>query len=634
MENFNRTDALVFVHALRKIAATPDADLVEHEQAVATGQASTPEEAMQRTLSGQPDPSVRYEGDYAVPPEQIVPVLAQIVSNSMRQHTAYSFYAEMIRGAGRGELAELFEEQGAGELKEMAYFLRRISILSPGGVPIPVAPTPAPTNDVGAALKYLIAGEQQALVLFKTLRSMLGDNPMKYMVEQIMTDSQEHHDKLLQNLPAEKPKSKVASVIAKLSAGVPIGAPGTEPAEVVAQREAMLQQQQMAAENQALRAQVDQMGQVATQQQQQLESMGAENQNLQAQSQMASDQAHMATEQAQVHAEQAANEADAKMRLSIRIQQMRQSLADTVAQDPVQEEGVGFGNPAGPGTIQTQTQNNAMAQEAAAMDPTAGTGAAPTQEAAKQQGEAAGAQQEAKKQTAQAQAATKQASAPKGLLQQALEHGTEVIPTTRIRRTLLMAGSAGLGAAIGERNEREKHEKKASAITPAAKSVKKLNFGAAADHVKGWIDSIPASAHRARASDRAFVDGLTPKPIAMPDVSMKRPLLAGAAILGGGTALGLAAPKYVQKGLEANRRRIKANEKEKKAGDYTEGLRLMARAKKADCGVPTVGEVNNGDPKPPHLPLAGMGTEVETRDPQRVDPETSKQYIVLAKRKV
>ncbi len=539
MEGFNRTDALVFVHALRKIAAGPDADFVNRAEKVETGEASTPDEAMQRTLAGSPDPTQRYEGDYAVPPEQVVPVLGQIVANSQRQHLAYSFYAEMIRGAGRGDLADLFEEQGAGELKEMSYFLRRLSILAPGGAPIPVAPTPEPTNDIGKALNYLIAGEQQALVLFKSLHSMLGDNPMKYMIEQIMTDAQGHHDKLVQNLPAASPKSKVASVLAKLSNKVPVGAPGTEPAEVVAQREAVLQQQQLVGENQALRAQLDQAGQVAVGQQQQLESLGAENQNLQAQAQIAGDQAHAATEQAQLNAEQAAAQADAKMRLAIRIQQFRQTLADTVAADPVQEEGVGFGEQAGPGTIQTSSQQNAAAQEAAAMDPTGGVGAAPTQTAAKQQQEAAGAQQEAKKQTAQAQQATKQAN--------------------------MESGSIGNNKAM-----KRKIDKLVGALAAA----------------KNHQTSTPAGR-----------------------------LALG---IGGTAVVGTLLHKALKK------------ERAKSAGDYTEGLRLMAKAKKA--GVQTVGQVDNGDPENPRLPLAGMGTEVDRRNPRLAPAETHKQHINLAKK--
>lgn len=444
----SRADATVFLHAMRKLAAegapAPDQDLVEHQTEVATGEEATPEEAAVHTQAGAPDTSGHLEGEFAVPVEQVVQTLAQIVSNSMRQHTAYSFYGEMMRDLGRGELAELFDEQGAGEIEEMKYFLRRMSVLMPGGVPIPVAPTPVPSSDVGQALQYLIAGEQQAIVLFKTLRSMLGENPMKFTIESIMGDAQEHLDKLWQYMPAtEAPPqqaaaAKVAAVLRKIAnatqvqgvpappeppappappqapqQAVPVGPPGSEPLSVVLGREQLLQSAQLMAENQDLRQRADFAAQQQLQQQQAVESLTAENQSLQQQSQMAADQAHMATEQAQQMSEQAAQQADAKMRLSIRIQQLRQNLADIVSQDPVQEEGVGFGEQAGPGTVMTSQQQAAMAQQAAAMDPSGGAGGAPTEEAAEEQQEAANAQQEAQQQTAQAQQKTKEDSSKK-----------------------------------------------------------------------------------------------------------------------------------------------------------------------------------------------------------------------------
>lgn len=510
-------DATVFLHAMRKIAAegapAPDQDLADHATEVATGEEATPEEAAVHTQAGAPDTSGHLEGEFAVPVEQVVQTLAQIVSNSMRQHTAYSFYGEMMRDLGRGELAELFDEQGADEIEEMKYFLRRMSVLMPGGVPIPVAPTPVPSSDVGQALQYLIAGEQQAIVLFKTLHSMLGQNPMKYTVEQIMGDAQEHLDKLWQYMPAtpdaapqQAAAAKVAAVLRKLAnvqpapqgvptppeppaapqaqqaapaqpaapqQPVPVGPPGSEPLSVVLGREQLLQSAQLMAENQDLRQRADFAAQQQLQQQQAVESLSAENQNLQQQSQMAAEQAHMATEQAQQMSEQAAAQADAKMRLSIRIQQLRQNLADIVSQDPVQEEGVGFGEQAGPGTIATSQQQAAMAQQAAMMDPTGGAGGAPTQEAAEQQTEAANAQQEAQEQTAQAQQKTKEDSSkkPSGGKDKG---GTTVSVKTSglvdaVRKPLVGAGHA-IGEGIGQHLERAGGD----AVRGGVKAVKEM----------------------------------------------------------------------------------------------------------------------------------------------------------------
>lgn len=493
----SRADATVFVHALRKLAAqgapAPDADLAEHATEVATGEEASPAEAAMHTQAGVPDESGHLEGEFAVPLDQVVMTLAQIVSNSMRQHTAYSFYGEMMRDLGRGELAELFDEQGKDEMKEMKYFLRRMSVLHPGGVPIPVAPTPEPSADVSVALRYLIAGEQQAIVLFKTLHSMLGDNPMKYTIEQTMTDAQEHLDRLWQYMPAtEAPKqasAKIASVITRMKlaartgaetalgqalqqgvekptvskqaspqrpspspGAIPVGQPGTEPLSTVIGREALLQQAQLMNENQDLRARMDQAAQQQLMAQQQLESLGAENENLQMQAMQASDQAQMATEQAQLSSEQAAAQADAKMRLAIRVQQLRQNLADIVSADPVQEEGVGFGEQAGPGSVATSSQQNQMAQQAAAMDPTGGAGGAPTQEAAEEQQQAANAQQEAQQQTAQAQQKTKaDSSKPKSKGGTTVSVKTSGMPSL-VKKPLVEAGHA-IGEGIGQHLE-------------------------------------------------------------------------------------------------------------------------------------------------------------------------------------
>lgn len=386
-------DASLFLMAMRKIAAGPDEDLLKREQEVATGEAPTPDEAAAHTQAAEPDISGRLEGEFAASIPDVVAVLAQIVSNGMRQHTAYAFYGEMMRDLGRGELAELFDEQSEGEVKEMHYFLRRMSVLQPGGVPIPVAPTPEPSSNPTDALRYLIAGEQQAIVLFKTLHAMLGENPMKYTLEQIMTDAQEHMDKLWQYMPAVAPQAKQA---AKLARAMKLAMEqDASPLEIVS-KERMLQEAQLMNENVALKQQVAVQQQQMVQQQNSLESMGAENQTLAASAQGASDMAQQAQLSAQANSEMAAQQADAKMRLAMRIQQLRQQLADIVTADPVQEEG----ESAQPVMTANQaTPEEQMMAEQAQAQATGGP------KAKKEVAQAQRAQSEAAQQTSQAQAA-------------------------------------------------------------------------------------------------------------------------------------------------------------------------------------------------------------------------------------
>lgn len=389
-------DVAVFPTMLRKLAAPgearPDEDLVKHVRDTQTGEAATPAEAAAHTTMGQPDDTGHLEGEFAVPVEQVVMTLAQIISNSMRQHAAYAYYAEMMRGLGRGGLTELFEEQGEDELQEMHYFLRRMSVLQPGGVTIPPHPTPEPSDDPMIALNFLIAGEQQAIVLFKALHAQLGDNPMKYTIEQVQSDAQEHMDKLWQFMPqgaSSKQASagrKVASAMGRLKraaeAGMAVPAPGAEPIEQYLIRDQQLRLQQSEGEKQELGMQLQQMQQMAVQQQMAAEQAQAATQQAtmeaeqasqtaavsQQQAAAAQQQTASATEMANQSQQMAAAQAEAKMRLSMRIQQLRQQLADIVSADPVSEElgggqAAGAGAPATPGQQQQSEQQQQQADQ-------------------------------------------------------------------------------------------------------------------------------------------------------------------------------------------------------------------------------------------------------------------------------
>jgi bacterioferritin (cytochrome b1) len=417
---FTLPDATFFFGALHKLAEEAPVEAVPAEAATPVAEpASAP----------QPDVTGALEGEFAVPVEQVVLQCAQIVAQNFKQQLAYLYYGEMMRDLGRGELAELFTEQAKGEMEEAQYFLRRISVLMPGGVPIPVSPTPVPLDGLEDILSTLIAGEQQAIVLFKTLRDMLGENPMRYTVEHIMTDAQEHLDKLWQYMPrgeatapvAEAPvEAKVAGVLARLrrklaTAPAPgpndivTPEPGTESIAETMNRESMLQHAQTLNENQDLKARLEQTVQQVAMVQQTAESATAENQLLQQQMQQTRAMADQATQQATQMSDQAAAEADAKMRLSMRINQLKQNLANIVSSDELVEEGLDSGGAAGFGGLQTAPQQQAQAQaQAEAQAQQAGAGAGGPAAAAEETAQAQRAQQEADQQAQQAQ----QAAAP------------------------------------------------------------------------------------------------------------------------------------------------------------------------------------------------------------------------------
>jgi hypothetical protein len=149
---------------------------------------------------------------------------------------------------------------------------------------------------------------------------------------------------------AEKrfPQSKLAAAVQAVKQR--LGDPSAEDV-ISAEQEGVLQQ--ALAENEALRAELDESGQLVEQHAQAADQAGMAHEQTAQQLEMAQQtaqqhameaqqamgEAQQAMLEAQSHATEAARQADAKMRLGIRIQQMRQSLADMAAQDPVAEEG-------------------------------------------------------------------------------------------------------------------------------------------------------------------------------------------------------------------------------------------------------------------------------------------------------
>lgn len=383
-------DTATFFGALRKLAApgapAPDQDLAEHEQKVVTGDEASPADAQAMYDQGQPDTAGHLEGEFAVPLDQVVTTMAQLVSHEMKLQLAYIYYAEMLRGLNR-DLSEVFDEIAEQEIEDAKYLLRRISVLMPGGVEVPVAPSPVPLADPQQILEQMISGEQQAIVLLKALRSMMGENPMKFTVEEMLSEEQEHLDRLWQFMPIDVPEkqasqAKIAAAVAFLrrkvgAAAQPpvVPAPGAEPIEHYLLREQQLQLQQGQAETQDMAIRLQQTQDLAAQHQMAAEQANATAQQSAQQAEMATQQAAQLQQQVTASTElatsaqaDAAAQADAKMRLSMRIQQIRQQLADIASQDPVAEEGlaagVGQAGPGGPVTPQQQAEQQAAEQEA------------------------------------------------------------------------------------------------------------------------------------------------------------------------------------------------------------------------------------------------------------------------------
>lgn len=191
--------------------------------------------------------------------------------------------------------------------------------------------------------------------------------------------------------------TKIADVVEALQAA-PM-APQEPTAEQVMLQEQQGLLQQTAHENLVLRDELEQhktlveqhaaeaeqasaMAQQTQEQLQQAEQAAQEQQMMAEESlMMAQEQAQSAQMEAQQQAAEAAAQADGKMRLSIRLQQIRQQLADMASQDPVTEEG----EQADP--IMTANQQGGMDPMAdpAAAEAAAQQGAAPPEAAAQPQ---------------------------------------------------------------------------------------------------------------------------------------------------------------------------------------------------------------------------------------------------------
>lgn len=150
-------------------------------------------------LAVQPDAGqAPVASPFTVPTEQAVDLMAQMVANEFKTQVYYIFYAHTLRGLARHAIAEEFLDHAKDELEHATYLLRRIGVLSPGGVAIPSYPPPEPSSDPADCVQKMIVVEEMGLSLWKQLHSIMGDNVMKYSIEQFLQREEEHMDELWQ----------------------------------------------------------------------------------------------------------------------------------------------------------------------------------------------------------------------------------------------------------------------------------------------------------------------------------------------------------------------------------------------------------------------------------------------------
>lgn len=467
-----------------------------------------------------PDTTGAVEGPFLAPLPTVVELMAQMVSNEFKTQAYYVYYANMLRGLSHEGIAEEFMEHAGHEMEHANYLLRRMGVLSPGGVPIPPYPSPEPLADPQEIVQAMIVVEQMGLSLWKQLLSVMGENPMRYTIEEFLQREEEHQDELWQLVeaptpgaaqpapateetpapdqqpgtstqvkvetgapktardvvaevarrkqaevlmtertmalrreadrlakkdqsreemnpqtpqqlevlapfvlkttdntakpkdakPAQPPTSALLTKFDQVTKKSAFGGPEIPPEEYVAQEQQLSAQQAMAeaahAKTVAMQsAQAAQQAQAeAAAAQQQLAEVQQLLQQSQAEAQQNSMSTMQATQQAAEAEARAAEHSIGKMNLGMRVNQMRQELANFVMQDPVSETAATVSDLAAQGQPATPMQQQQA--DAAAQQQAMGGGEAPqpSAETQDQQSEAARAQDDASQQQQQADA--------------------------------------------------------------------------------------------------------------------------------------------------------------------------------------------------------------------------------------
>lgn len=153
-------------------------------------------------------------GDYKAPLAEVLSAIQVMIETELATALAYSTYAESVRGFCRMTLSDEFHEHADKETEHAQYLMRRASVL---GGPLQLNPITPPvgSTDPTDIIQRMIRMEQEGLLKWRLLHSLLGDtNPMKFKVEEYLTDEEEHLDDLIQLLPAELRPPELQSTVA------------------------------------------------------------------------------------------------------------------------------------------------------------------------------------------------------------------------------------------------------------------------------------------------------------------------------------------------------------------------------------------------------------------------------------
>jgi hypothetical protein len=118
----------------------------------------------------------------------------------MRLAYAYTVYSVSLRDFVQGGMHEMLEKRSREARDSVEYFTRRAAVLG-GAVHAPDIEPPPPATGPFEILRTLIRLEQEAMFSMQQLRPKLGENPMKFAVEQQLTEQQYWMDHMWGMLP-------------------------------------------------------------------------------------------------------------------------------------------------------------------------------------------------------------------------------------------------------------------------------------------------------------------------------------------------------------------------------------------------------------------------------------------------
>jgi bacterioferritin (cytochrome b1) len=181
-----------------------------------------------------PDESGVLEGQFAVPVEQVIAKLQQVIAAKFRLMIGYRTYAQSIRDHAWRAFKIEFYEHSEDELEGAEFYIKRSTALG-GPVHIDaIEPPPASTKPIDI-LHTMIRAEQEGIQAQRELRQLVGDeNPMKIGIEEHLLKDQHHLDELWQMIPEEESTGSAvlgpgASMAGDVAGGPPAaGAPPVE----------------------------------------------------------------------------------------------------------------------------------------------------------------------------------------------------------------------------------------------------------------------------------------------------------------------------------------------------------------------------------------------------------------------